>query len=125
MLEMQLHHATEAQRRLLACASVAGHQFTAWAVATMLGEETSGVEAECGVLTERQQFLKARGTRTLPNGAVTAEWAFSHALYRDVLYRGLNRGPRMNFHRRLADGLEGLRSPVEPDFAAELALHCE
>jgi DNA-binding winged helix-turn-helix (wHTH) protein len=125
MLEMQLYHANEGQRRLLECASVAGYQFTAWSVATMLGQDQSAVEVQCDGLAERQQFLKARGTRALPNGASTPELMFSHALYREVLYRRLNQAERRKFHRRLADGLEGLRSPVDPELAAELALHCE
>src|SRR5262249_18284729 len=43
----------------------------------------------------------------------------------EVLYRKLHHAERVSFHRRLADGLERLRSSVEPELAAELALHCE
>jgi predicted ATPase len=125
MLEMQLQHASDAEQQLLKCASVAGQQFTAWSVGTMLGDSSENFEAMCESLAERQQFLKTSGMRELPDGTSTAEYAFRHALYREVLYRRLNPALRVTFHRRLAEGLERLRSPVEPEMAAEIALHFE
>jgi tetratricopeptide (TPR) repeat protein len=125
MLEMQLQDSSEAEQQLLKCASVAGQHFTAWAVATMLASERSDTEDMCEALADRQQFLLQAGTRELPNGVSTAEYRFRHALYREVLYRKLNPKHRSTFHRRLAEGLEGLRSPTEPDMAAEIALHFE
>jgi DNA-binding winged helix-turn-helix (wHTH) protein/tetratricopeptide (TPR) repeat protein len=125
MLETQLTHATESQRRLLSCASVAGQQFTAWAIAAMLAREPLEVEAECAALVESQQFLRSRGTRRIADWSSTSELVFSHSLYRDVLYRGLNPADRSNLHRRLATAMERLHSPVEPELAAELALHWE
>ena len=125
MLEMQLRDASEAEQQLLTCASVAGQHFTTWAVATMLECEAARVEELCEALVERQQFLKASGVRELANGRTSAEYQFRHALYREVLYRRLKPTPRETFHRRLAEGLEGLRSSVEPEMAAEIALHFE
>jgi DNA-binding winged helix-turn-helix (wHTH) protein/tetratricopeptide (TPR) repeat protein len=125
MLEMQLEHLSIADRRLLECASVAGQHFTAWSVAAMLVREPSAVEAKCQALADVQQFVKPSGVRTLPTGALTAEYEFKHALYREVLYRRVYPSERVNFHRRLAEGFEALRSPVEPELAAEIALHFE
>ena len=125
MLEMQLHHVTDSERRLLECASVAGQHFTAWSVAMMLSRDVLEVEAQCAELAERQQFLKVRGPRALSDGTYTQDFAFGHALYREVLYRKLHHSERVRFHRRLADSLERLRSPVVPELAAELALHSE
>jgi DNA-binding winged helix-turn-helix (wHTH) protein/tetratricopeptide (TPR) repeat protein len=125
MLEVRLHSITDAQRRLLACASVAGRHFNAWSVAAMLARETSEVEAECAVIAESQQFLKCHGMRALSNGRMTLEFVFSHALYREVLYQGLRPAERVTFHQRLAEALEGLRPPADPELAGELALHCE
>ena len=125
MLELQLQHASARERQLLRCASVFGHHFTAWSVATMLGRDSSQIEHELSTLAERQQFLKTAGTRELRNGIETSEYEFRHALYREVLYRSLRQSPRLNFHRRLADGLEGLHTPVQPAMAAKIALHCE
>jgi tetratricopeptide (TPR) repeat protein len=125
MLEMQLQHLTEGERQLLKCASVAGHHFTAWSAATMLDADLADIEDKCQALAEGQQFLKSSGARELFGGALTLEYEFRHSLYREVLYRGLSPTERVSLHRRLAGGLEGLRTPVEPEMAAEIALHFE
>src|SRR5262249_40415326 len=106
MLEMQLEHATDAEQQLLKCASVAGQSFTTWSVARMLASDASNLDEMCATLADRQQFLNFSGTRELPDGSSTADYRFKHALYRDVLYRGLSSARRVTFHRRLAEGLE-------------------
>jgi DNA-binding winged helix-turn-helix (wHTH) protein/tetratricopeptide (TPR) repeat protein len=125
LLEVQLQHLSEAEQQLLKCASVDGQRFTTWSVAVMLEGDSAGLEQMCEALAERQQFLKPSGTRELPDGTSTSEYQFRHALYREVLYRRLNPSLRETYHRRLATGLEHLRSPVEPEMAAEIALHFE
>ncbi|HMF95195.1 MAG TPA: AAA family ATPase [Vicinamibacterales bacterium] len=124
MLEMQLRQLTDDERSLLACASVAGHHFSVWSVATMLSREVMEVDEQCANLAERQQFIRVCGTRPLEDGDSTTELAFSHALYREVLYRHLSRRDRVLFHKRLADALER-RGSVADEIAAEMALHCE
>lgn len=125
MLKLQLQHLSEADQKLLKCASVAGEHFTAWSVATMMNSDSARIEEQCAILAERQQFLKAVGLRELSNGEITFEYEFRHALYREVLYRHLNPTQRINFHRSLAKGLEALRSGAEPEAAAQIALHFE
>jgi DNA-binding winged helix-turn-helix (wHTH) protein/tetratricopeptide (TPR) repeat protein len=125
MLEIQLQHLSDAERQLLKCASVAGLHFSAWAVATMLVGDSSNLERQCESLAERQQFLKPASPRQVSSEAAPAEYEFRHGLYRELLYRWLNATERVTFHRRLAEGLETLRSPVDPELAGELALHYE
>jgi DNA-binding winged helix-turn-helix (wHTH) protein/tetratricopeptide (TPR) repeat protein len=125
LLEMQLRRLSDAEQQLLKCASVAGEHFTAWSAATMLGIGSADLEEMCERLADRQQFLKACGARELSNGGSTAEYQFRHALYREVLYRRLNPTLRAAYHHRLAEGLEQLRTPVEPETAGEIALHFE
>src|SRR5215467_571890 len=125
MLEVQLGNLSEDQQRVLKCASVAGERFTAWSLATMMGISWDEAEEQCSVLADRQHFLKAVGTHELSSGVLSSEYDFRHSLYREVLYRALNPTERVNFHRRLARGLESLRSPAESGAAAEIALHFE
>ena len=122
MLELQMRHLSDGERRLLKCASVAGPRFPAWAVATMLND-ASDLEEDCAALSERHQFLKF-SSWDLPSGATATTYEFRHSLYRDVLYRALSPTLRVTYHKRLAKGLEALR-PVDPELAAELALHFE
>ena len=70
-------------------------------------------------------FSRRLAFASCANGRSSAEYQFRHALYREVLYRRLKPTPRETFHRRLAEGLEGLRPSVEPEMAAEIALHFE
>jgi DNA-binding winged helix-turn-helix (wHTH) protein/tetratricopeptide (TPR) repeat protein len=125
MLELQMRHLSDGERRLLKCASVAGQRFTAWSLAMMLNDAAVDAEEECAALSERQQFLKPSSARAQPTGAATSVYEFGHSLYREVLYRGLNPSLRVTYHRRLADGLEAFKAPVDPELAAELALHFE
>ena len=94
MLETQLAHATEAEQQLLKCASVAGHHFTAWSVATMLDERRhpfgGDVRSAGRAITS---FWRALGPASWPIEVPTPEFRFRHALYREVLYRRLNRLP--------------------------------
>lgn len=125
MLEVQLQHLSDDQRRLLKCASVAGENFTAWSVATMMQIATSESEELCAALAEPQQFLKKNGPRELSGKEFSSEYEFRHSLYREVLYRMLDPAQQANYHRRLAHGLDALRSTTEPAAAAEIALHFE
>jgi DNA-binding winged helix-turn-helix (wHTH) protein/tetratricopeptide (TPR) repeat protein len=125
MLEVQLEHAGAEEEQLLKCASVAGEFFTAWSVATMMPDHAADVSEQCAAAAERQLFLKAVRPYELANGELTFEYQFRHSLYREVLYRRLSPAQRVNFHRLLAEGLEGLRSEPEREAAAEIALHFE
>jgi DNA-binding winged helix-turn-helix (wHTH) protein/tetratricopeptide (TPR) repeat protein len=115
MLELQMRHLSDGERRLLKCASVVGQRFSAWSLAIMLDDAAVDAEEECAALSERQQFLKPV--------TATSEYEFGHSLYREVLYRALTPSLRVTYHRRLAAGLESLTWPVDPELAAELALH--
>jgi predicted ATPase/DNA-binding winged helix-turn-helix (wHTH) protein len=122
MLEIQLQHASEREQQVLKCGSVAGQKFNGWALGAMLGTDASTSEEICDELAGRQQFLKYRTTRELPDGTSTTEYQFRHALYREVLYRLLSQAQRVTFHRRLAEAIESLHLP---ELAAIIALHFE
>ena len=78
----------------------------------------------CGRWRTGNSLSSGRGPASCRT-ALAADYQFRHALYREVLYRRLSPAERMTFHRRLADRLERLRAPVEPETAAETALHFE
>jgi DNA-binding winged helix-turn-helix (wHTH) protein/tetratricopeptide (TPR) repeat protein len=125
MLEVQLQQLSGEEQQLLKCASVAGEHFTAWSVATMMESDVASAEERVSGLADRQHCVKWLGTRELANGVRSSEYEFRHALYREVLYRALNPTQLVNFHRRLAHGLEKLRSAAETEAAAEIAMHFE
>jgi len=125
MLDVQLSHLSEDERRLLKCASVAGQHFTVCSVTTMLEDAVSVVERKCAAMAERQQFVKNCSICELPNGSFTIDYEFRHSLYRDALYHGLSASERIRLHRLLAQGLVGYESPLSPVLAAKIAAHFE
>jgi tetratricopeptide (TPR) repeat protein len=126
MLQVQIDDLRDPDRELLLCASVAGQRFTNWSAAILLGTDAADTERRCGALCERQQVLKWVGARELPDGSVTAEYEFKHALYREVLYRRLQPNRRASLHLRLATEMEMLPAIGDPDAgASELASHFE
>jgi DNA-binding winged helix-turn-helix (wHTH) protein/tetratricopeptide (TPR) repeat protein len=125
MLQIQLEQLDLEEQRLLRAASVSGQRFSAWAAGAMLDREAGQVEESCERLATQQQFLYRAGIQELGDGSASAQYEFKHALYREVLYRGLAPIQRGVFHLRMAQRLEALTTPVDRAFASELALHFE
>ncbi len=125
MIERQLDHLDDDERRLLTAASVAGVEFSAAAVAAALGEPLADVEARCDLLAHREQFLRAQGRTDWPDGTMAARYAFGHALHRDVVYERATPSVRRTLHGRVAERLERAYGRHPGGAAAELATHFE
>ena len=125
MLEVQLGNLSDQQQRVLKYASVAGERFTSCSVGIMLETAFNEAEEQCTLLADRQQFLKATGTREFPSGLISSTYEFRHSLYREVLYRQLSANQRVNLHRLLANGMETVCSIAATEAAAMVALHFE
>jgi tetratricopeptide (TPR) repeat protein len=124
LLDLQLEQLTSDESRVLMCATVAGERFSSWEVATMLGDERMKSDDVCIALVERGQFLRtAVGAERA--GELRTTYEFTHALYRDALYRRLPTSSRITYHRRLAHGLERLRTADHDDVAGTVAAHYE
>ena len=92
MFEFQLRHSSDTEQRILKCASVAGQRFTTWSIATMMAAERRRISTSlCSALADRHQFIKWAETRELPDGVLSPEYQFRHALYREVLYPAFER----------------------------------
>ena len=124
VLDLQLEQLTGDQGRVLMCASVAGERFSSWDVATMLGDERMDADDVCIALVERGQFLRT-ALDAERAGKLHTTYEFTHALYRNALYRRLPSGTRIAYHRRLAHGLDRLRAAGHDDVAGTAAAHYE
>jgi predicted ATPase len=60
-----------------------------------------------------------------PDGTVTAQYRFRHALYQEVLYGHLSPARRVAVHRRIGERLAAGFGPRAGEIAAELAVHFE
>ncbi len=124
MIDTQIDLVDDHVRHLLEAGSVAGVEFSAAAVAQVLGADIVEVEDHLDSLAERQQLLRsvdvARGS-----GPPSARYRFRHVLYQESLYERCPAARRARLHRGMAETLEQQHSPPPPELAAELATHFE
>jgi predicted ATPase len=124
MVQRHVERLTPDEQGLLAIASVAGAEFSA-AVASADGIATQDSERLCEGLALRGQFLRATGLREWPDGTVAGQYAFIHALYRNVLYARVPIGRRVGLHLRTGELLERSHGRQAAGIGGELAMHFE
>ena len=86
LIERQLERLSPEEQQVLEVASVAGVEFSAAAVAAGAEVTVEEVEQRCAALARRGQFLRADGIAEWPNGTITTQYSFLHALYQEVIY---------------------------------------
>ena len=124
-IDRQFDRLTEAERRLLEVASVAGAAFAAASVSAAAGVDIDAVEATLGALARRNAFVREEQAVTWPDGTVSTAFHFLHALYREVLLARLSVGRRTALHRLIGLRLEAAYGERASEIAAELAVHFE
>ncbi|MCM3905920.1 MAG: AAA family ATPase [Pyrinomonadaceae bacterium] len=122
IIEGQFEQLTADERAWLNVASVAGSEFTAFAVAGGSLDQAR-VEDCCDGLARRQLLLRNVGLVELPDGSVSGVYQFTHSLYREVLYRGCSQTVKVRSHRRIGEALEQLWNEDRVEMASELARH--
>ncbi|HEY6692194.1 MAG TPA: BTAD domain-containing putative transcriptional regulator [Solirubrobacteraceae bacterium] len=110
----QLTEQRGADLDLLDAAAVEGLQFTAAGVSAAVGRTVGGIDAP-GV-------IEPRGTAKWPDGTQTAVFAFTHALFRDVLLEAIPPARLAELHRRLGERLEAAFGP-DGERAHAIATH--
>jgi DNA-binding winged helix-turn-helix (wHTH) protein/tetratricopeptide (TPR) repeat protein len=125
MITAQFETLGPSDRRLLAAASVAGHEFTPQAIAAPLRGDLDDVEARCETLARSQRFLRFAGSEEAADGRVAQRFAFTHELHRQAVYEGIPAGTRQRLHQRIGETLENSYGDRAPAIAALLATHFE
>jgi DNA-binding winged helix-turn-helix (wHTH) protein/tetratricopeptide (TPR) repeat protein len=125
MLDAQIDRLSDSERRRLEMASVFGEEWSAALLAAVAGEDLSTVEWCCDELSQRGQLLKSCGADEWADGVPAGRYGFRHSLYREVLYRRLAPGRRMQLHRATGEWLERGYGEKSRFIAAELAMHFE
>ena len=108
VIEMRIQRLAPEARRALEAASVAGLTFASATTAEAAAMTVEAFEDLCDGLVRRGQFIRRAGIWSLPDGAGTQSFRFTHALVRSVFYdrQGLTR--RSASHRRIGERLERL-----------------
>jgi DNA-binding winged helix-turn-helix (wHTH) protein/predicted ATPase len=125
MIDRQLDGLSAEEQQVLEAASVAGMEFSAAAVAAGLAQETEDADNCCASLARREQFLRASGEQTWPDGTVAGCYRFIHALYQQVLYQRVSAAQRVRLHLHIGARLEVGHGAQAGNMAAELAVHFE
>jgi tetratricopeptide (TPR) repeat protein len=119
-IERRLARLPQTCVELLAVAAVAGLELRPEVLAQVTGRSATEVARLLEVA------VKAR-VLALPTSTVTAvglgAFRFTHDLFRECLYEGLEGSARRRLHAQLAAALEALGPPGRPGLAAELARH--
>ena len=111
------------EQQLLRAASVAGMTFTAAEVAGVVGHALEDVEAVYDTLASREHFIAAEGMTEWPDGTVTGQYGFRHALYQQVLYEQVGQARRVRLHRQLGARKEVGYGDQTRTIAGELVVH--
>jgi predicted ATPase len=125
MIEKQFGRLDSDVLRTLETASVAGVDFATAALAAVADTDALKLEELCDELAQRFHFLKQGAEYTLPDGTLTRRYAFTHALYQDVLLQRVGPARRTKLHQSIGAWMEAAYADRAGDVAAELAMHFE
>ena len=121
----EIDRLSDADRRLVEAAAVAGVDFSAAAVAAALQTDTSTVEDRCTRLAEQGRLLRGRAATTWPDGTVASGFGFLHALYWRGTDERVPEGRRADWQRRIGLAQERAYGTQLGMIAAELAMRFE
>ena len=125
MIEQRIDRLSDEERQFLEAAGVVGLDFTAAAVAAGVEKDVIALEEACAGLARRGQFVCQNGKSEWPDHTITARYAFSHALYRQVLYERITPSRRALLHLRIGKRQEYGYGSQTSTIAPELAVHFE
>lgn len=125
MIELEMDRLSDREQRLLEAGSLMHVAFPAWAVAAALEADPAETEEACDALARRLHFVQRAGIDELPDGSSSGFYAFSHGLYREVLYRRQSDARRSRGHKRIAERLGQIFGERESIVAREMAMHFE
>ena len=111
------------ERQLLGIASVAGQTFTAAEVARVGGGVLEDIEAVCDTLVAQERFIVGEGSAEWPDGTLTGQYRFLHALYQEVFYEQIGPARRRRVHGQLGACKEAGYGDRVAEIAGQLAAH--
>ena len=125
MVELEIDRLTAEEQCLLEAGSLMSVVFPAWAVAAALEQDVEQAEGACARLARKLHFVLRAGQDELPDGSSSAFYAFSHGIYREVLWLRQGAAQRARRHIHIADRLGQLFAGREAHVAHEMAMHYE
>ena len=121
----QIERLSEADRRLVEAAAVAGTDFSAATLAAALHTGVAETEDRCLRLAQQGRLLRVREPVTWPDGTVASGFGFLHALYWQGAYERVPPGRRAAWHGAIGLRQEQAFGSQCAPIAAELAMRFE
>jgi predicted ATPase len=125
LIDLQLGRLSKDEQGVLEAASLVGVEFAVANVAAALQVASEIPETACAGLAQHGLFLETSGLVVWPDGTLSGQYRFRHALYQQVLYRRLSEVQRVQGHQRIGTRLEVGYGARAGEIAAELAVHFE
>jgi serine/threonine protein kinase/predicted ATPase len=122
LIRRKLERLDETDRRLLAAASVQGHEFDAAVVAAVLDLDAAEVEERLAELDRIHALVRLLREHVLPDETHTLQYSFVHILYQNALYGGLTPARKTAWSAAAARALLRHYGEKSPEVATELAL---
>jgi predicted ATPase len=122
LIRRKLERLSETDRRLLAAASVQGHEFDAAVVAAILELDAAEVEERLTDLDRLHALVRLLREHDLPDRTHTLRYSFVHALYQNALYAALTPARKAAWSAAAARALLRRYGEKNPAVATELAL---
>ena len=121
LIQRQLDRLDEADRRLLAVASVQGYEFDSAVVAGVLGLDAADVEERLEALDRVHGLVRLVREYEFPDRTLTLRYIFVHVLYQNTLYQSLRPSQRAEWSAGLAETILAYHGDRSAAHAAELA----
>jgi predicted ATPase len=123
LIERELYNLADDELTVLEACAVAGDTFDAAEVAAALERSVIDTEEVLAALARRQRFIGATGASSWPDGTISASYAFTQQLFREVISGRIPASRRAIFHRRVGDALELGHAGRTGELAVVLAHH--
>jgi DNA-binding SARP family transcriptional activator/predicted ATPase len=121
MIERKIEQLGEADRQLVAAASVQGYECDAPILAEVLGTGTAAVEERLDALERLHGLVRRQREHQFPDGTLAVCYRFVHGLYQNALYARLTPSRRAELSRSVAEALLGRYRDRSAEVAAEVA----
>jgi DNA-binding winged helix-turn-helix (wHTH) protein len=123
IVDLQVDAMAAADVERLQAASVAGDVFAARAAAAACGEDPVDAGGAFARLARRTHIVHRHGEARWPDGSVSGQFAFVHALFRRSIYDRIPPARRRLLHQRIGERIEAAYAGDTALVAAELARH--
>ena len=122
MIQRKIEQVEDRDRRLLAAASVEGHEFDTAVITEVVEMDAADVEERLDVLERINVFVRRGEEREFPDHSLTLNYQFVHVLYQNALYDSLQPTRRATLCGKVAKALVARYGDQVPTVAARVAV---